>query len=170
MTRTLRAFTALVLFSACAGSLRPSRSIETKARIEVCVDSAFDAHYKYAVREACGLWTDATLGGITLLAVDVDEILDPPPFCDMLVYRAMSDFGYAKLDDRMVGFVDCIGCTRAWIVVDRMPHGMEVAVIAHELGHLLGATHDVGLMAPINPTRHVAPRALIEVSLHAGGR
>lgn len=159
-----------LLLSACA----PTQPCETcppvpaRIAVDVCVDDAFDAGDRAAIDRAAARWTAALCG---LVTVDTRTVEDGDTRgCTRSILRVESGYEWVTLKQPCDAYHCVAGWTNAardtaWVIVDLVPIGAMEAVVAHELGHLLGADEGLQIMNPRLHDGCVDRRAAIQAAI-----
>lgn len=145
MTRL--AIAALALASACTPPPCETcaRAPSARRAVDLCVDAAFAPAERAAIARAAARWTDALCGEVI---VDVRVADD----CSRAIVRVHSSAVWVTMRAPCPPHA----CVAAWtnaardtayVIVDRVPVGALEPVVAHEIGHLLGADEGNGLMS-----------------------
>jgi hypothetical protein len=135
----------------------------------VCIDEAFGGDVA-SVRAAVARWDAALCGVVRVKARTVDPVTEP---CPLVVLRV--DPGWQWVQARPAGSLGWADPDRgiAWVIT---PGDVETAahhgigqllqsVSEHEIGHLLGATHDT--MTP-HPQQCISHGAAVQAAFQAG--
>jgi len=123
------------------GPCAPAVECSATAIEYVCLDTALPAAASQGVRD----WRTALCDKHRLQMRLHDGASEIPADCRYTVLAALSTYPWVQTP--AAGFAD-VDRGIAWIVVDRVPDGLWRAIMAHEMGHLLGIRQDgAGIMA-----------------------
>ena len=129
-----------------------------RAQRVVCIDEAFGADTA-AVRRAVERWDRALCGVVHVTSRVVDPLTEP---CTLTILRLDPGWQWVQLRPPLVPAWSDPSRGLAWIVTPC--HDLE-SVAAHEIGHLLGASHDT---LTRHPQACVSRGAAVQVSYEQG--
>ncbi len=129
---------AVALLASCAASHDPcaaTRPCVDAAPAFVCVDTQIPPAAYQGIRD----WAAVLCDRVRFAILPFDGATPAPAQCRYTVLAALSTYPWVQTD--AAGFAEPDRGV-AWIVLDRVPPEMLRAVMAHELGHLLGIAAD----------------------------
>lgn len=120
--------------------------------IEVYIDRDFSVMDMFAVMGAVDDWNVALNGQAWLqlknLRARASDFKDGVFVAD-LHSMLTSEIPEATDGHRTIAWADSLGGREIFLLMDRMETKDVRAVMRHELGHILGASHSTGLMSPV---------------------
>lgn len=135
-------------------------NLASKREYNIWIDDKFGEMDRAAIDNGIMQWNYALNGNIKLVVksyefdMEISKLEEIVKEGGWLIFKIDSNNG--MIVDRKSGveqfhtlaWVDKIGGTKIWVVRERVKNEWMTGLMMHEIGHLLGAKHDKGLMRP----------------------